>query len=104
MQSLEKIGVLEQDEDKGGRRITQSGRRDLDREWRAFLSTFPSLSDAFYQECDELGWDVHLGNDAENPLGNVCSDLGDYRNLLTWFFPGIAQTTVEADDEEEEEE
>ena len=32
MQALEKIGVLEQDEEKGGRRITQSGRRDLDRE------------------------------------------------------------------------
>jgi small subunit ribosomal protein S19e len=30
-QSLEKIGVLEQDEEKGGRRITQSGQRDLDR-------------------------------------------------------------------------
>lgn len=34
MQALEKIGVLEQDEDKGGRRITQSGRRDLDRKWK----------------------------------------------------------------------
>ena len=31
MQSLEKLGVLEQDEEKGGRRITQSGQRDLDR-------------------------------------------------------------------------
>ncbi|KAJ6144405.1 40S ribosomal protein S19 [Penicillium chermesinum] len=31
MQSLEKIGVLEIDEEKGGRRITQSGQRDLDR-------------------------------------------------------------------------
>jgi len=31
MQSLEKIGVLEKDEDKGGRRITQAGQRDLDR-------------------------------------------------------------------------
>ena len=31
MQSLEKIGVLEQDEEKGGRRITQGGVRDLDR-------------------------------------------------------------------------
>ncbi|KLO87050.1 putative ribosomal protein S19.e, cytosolic [Fusarium fujikuroi] len=31
MQALEKIGVLEQDEDKGGRRITQAGQRDLDR-------------------------------------------------------------------------
>ncbi|KAI4151087.1 MAG: hypothetical protein LQ340_003701 [Diploschistes diacapsis] len=31
MQALEKIGVLEHDEEKGGRRITQSGQRDLDR-------------------------------------------------------------------------
>ncbi|KAK5134020.1 40S ribosomal protein S19 [Meristemomyces frigidus] len=30
-QALEKIGVLETDDDKGGRRITQSGQRDLDR-------------------------------------------------------------------------
>lgn len=31
LQSLEKIGVVEQYEEKGGRRITQSGQRDLDR-------------------------------------------------------------------------
>ncbi|KAK3400950.1 ribosomal protein S19e-domain-containing protein [Sordaria brevicollis] len=31
LQALEKIGVLEQDEEKGGRRITQQGQRDLDR-------------------------------------------------------------------------
>jgi len=31
LQSLEKIGVVEIDEEKGGRRITQSGQRDLDR-------------------------------------------------------------------------
>jgi small subunit ribosomal protein S19e len=31
LQALEKIGVLEHDEDKGGRRITASGIRDLDR-------------------------------------------------------------------------
>ena len=31
MQALEKVGVLEQDEEKGGRRITQLGQRDLDR-------------------------------------------------------------------------
>jgi small subunit ribosomal protein S19e len=31
MQALEKIGVLEKDEDKGGRRITAAGVRDLDR-------------------------------------------------------------------------
>jgi len=33
MQALEKIGVLEQDEEKGGRRITTSGQRDLDRKF-----------------------------------------------------------------------
>ena len=31
MQALEKIGVLEQDEEKGGRRISHQGQRDLDR-------------------------------------------------------------------------
>lgn len=31
MQSLESINVLEKDEEKGGRRITQAGQRDLDR-------------------------------------------------------------------------
>ena len=31
LQALEKIGILEQDDDKGGRRITQAGQRDLDR-------------------------------------------------------------------------
>lgn len=31
MQALEKIGIVEVDEDKGGRRITQAGQRDLDR-------------------------------------------------------------------------
>ncbi|KAK0637360.1 ribosomal protein S19e [Bombardia bombarda] len=30
-QALEKIQILERDEDKGGRRITQQGQRDLDR-------------------------------------------------------------------------
>lgn len=40
MQSLEKIGILEQDEEKGGRRITQAGQRDLDRE---FLLSFFSF-------------------------------------------------------------
>jgi hypothetical protein len=33
MQALEKIGVLEQDEEKGGRRVTQQGQRDLDRKF-----------------------------------------------------------------------
>ena len=37
MQALEAIGVVEKDEEKGGRRITQSGQRDLDRESFHFL-------------------------------------------------------------------
>jgi len=31
LQSLEKIGVLEQNKKAGGRTVTRSGRRDLDR-------------------------------------------------------------------------
>ncbi|KAF3904486.1 hypothetical protein AA313_de0204574 [Arthrobotrys entomopaga] len=31
LKSLEKIGVLEQNQEKGGRSISQTGRRDLDR-------------------------------------------------------------------------
>ena len=31
MQALEDINVLEKNDEKGGRRITQSGQRDLDR-------------------------------------------------------------------------
>ena len=31
MQALESVGVLEKDEEKGGRRVTQLGQRDLDR-------------------------------------------------------------------------
>lgn len=42
LQALEKIGVVEQDEEKGGRRITQSGQRDLDREF--FSSFYPIFS------------------------------------------------------------
>lgn len=38
MKSLEHIGVLEKDEDKGGRRISQAGQRDMDRE-----SSFPGF-------------------------------------------------------------
>lgn len=54
MQALEKIGVLEQDEEKGGRRITQSGQRDLDRELHIFLCLQLSVGEICYhlfQEC-----------------------------------------------------
>jgi small subunit ribosomal protein S19e len=67
MQALEKIGVLEQDEEKGGRRITQSGQRDLDRKF--------TVSDDFdYDEKRKL------------KLGS-----------------GIAQTTIEAEEGDDEE-
>lgn len=47
MQALEKIGVLEKDEEKGGRRITQAGQRDLDRRFHAsYLQLRTSI------ECD----------------------------------------------------
>ncbi len=65
MQALEKIGVLEQDEEKGGRRITQSGQRDLDRKF--------SYS---------------------------CMVDSNQRRLTD--STGIAQTTIEADEEDEE--
>lgn len=39
MQALEKIQVLEQDEEKGGRRITQQGQRDLDRTYSCVLGS-----------------------------------------------------------------
>ena len=43
MQSLEKIGVLEMDEEKGGRRISQGGRRDLDREFFSLSLSPPHI-------------------------------------------------------------
>lgn len=38
LQSLEKINIVEIDEEKGGRRITQAGQRDLDRMFFHFSS------------------------------------------------------------------
>lgn len=52
MQALEKIGVLEQDEEKGGRRITQSGQRDLDR--MSLLFKYRCVSDA-RSNCSSAG-------------------------------------------------
>ena len=64
MQSLEKIGVLEQDEDKGGRRITQSGKRDLDREWKSMhtFSSFFSRSRERGHVAQRLHWDISLAH------------------------------------------
>lgn len=50
MQALEKIGILEQDEEKGGRRITQSGQRDLDREfWFSVFSIWKRMEAKGYR-------------------------------------------------------
>ncbi|KAK7717682.1 Protein component of the small (40S) ribosomal subunit [Diaporthe eres] len=43
LQSLEKINIVEIDEEKGGRRITQAGQRDLD---RTFFYPCPGLSES----------------------------------------------------------
>lgn len=43
LQSLEKINIVEIDEEKGGRRITQAGQRDLD---RTFFYPGPGLSES----------------------------------------------------------
>ena len=48
MQALENIGVLEKDEERGGRRITQSGQRDLDRE------SMPSVMDRVHSDTCSL--------------------------------------------------
>jgi ribosomal protein S19E (S16A) len=53
MQSLEKIQVLEQDEEKGGRRITQQGQRDLDRKLSC-IAVVPSGSDTGTQGSPRL--------------------------------------------------
>lgn len=91
MQALEKIGVLEQDEEKGGRRITQSGRRDLDREW-----AFSSIDTQGYagrhgyrRTCFRLATsDTFHGFGAD-----IC---------CLWLL-GIAQTTMEEDEDEDDE-
>ena len=64
MQALEKIGVLEQDEEKGGRRITQSGQRDLDRE----LDLCSLYRGGVY------GWGLKAGTGVEG--GGVKRDFG----------------------------
>lgn len=46
LQALEKIGVVEHDEDTGGRRITQSGQRDLDRIARTAIEEEEEDSDS----------------------------------------------------------
>jgi small subunit ribosomal protein S19e len=43
LQALEKINIVEIDEEKGGRRITQAGQRDLDRMFLAATFCKPNL-------------------------------------------------------------
>ena len=48
VQALEKIGVVELDEDKGGRRITEAGQRDLDRTLLPLLALVLRGGNAIY--------------------------------------------------------
>lgn len=52
LQALEQIGVVEKDEDKGGRRITQSGQRDLDRKFsNEDVAMKQWLTSFFFRHC-----------------------------------------------------
>ena len=52
LQALEQIGVVEKDEDKGGRRITQSGQRDLDRKFsNGNVAMSHWLTSFFFRHC-----------------------------------------------------
>merc|ERR1712093_532288 len=51
------VGVLEQDEDKGGRRITQSGQRDLDRIAQTTVEAEESEDDDEQIICISVVWD-----------------------------------------------
>jgi len=90
MQALEKIGVLEHNEEKGGRRITQSGKRDLDRESKHQRDTPRN---------------VHCLGTASPFIGrnDMMGDVND-RLILPFGMTGIAQTTIEEDEEEEDDE
>lgn len=66
MQSLEKIGILEHDEEKGGRRITQAGQRDLDRTFHTPPPPHPPTRNH----------DLLL----LQPVGHIADDIAPYRH------------------------
>ena len=68
VQALEKIGVLEQDEDKGGRRITQSGRRDLDREYLLLVLGTWLVRSRWWKKCGEEFTRFWMDGIRERPL------------------------------------
>ena len=90
VQALEKIGVLEQDEDKGGRRITQSGRRDLDREYLLLVLGTWLVRSRWWKKCGEEIYAILDG-------WNQGETFADYA-----IFTGIAQTTIEEDEGEDD--
>ncbi len=99
MQALEKIGVLEKDEEKGGRRITQSGQRDLGKcHFASFLDGSQSMKCLW-------GWDCSRGLsflDAEYLWSFQFCNFLEFA-MLTLDADRIAQTAVEAEEEEDDE-
>ena len=68
MRSLEAIGVLEKDDDKGGRRITQSGQRDLDREYiPKIILLCRNTRESRFHLAKRLGISRRIGTSADAP-------------------------------------
>lgn len=68
MRSLEAIGVLEKDDDKGGRRITQSGQRDLDREYiPKVILLCRNTRESPFHPAKRLGIGIGFGTSADAP-------------------------------------
>jgi hypothetical protein len=105
MQALEKIGVLEQDEEKGGRRITQSGQRDLGKSssHKILLLRRPvakSISAALGVFFFLLRATLFTGKTCPNfQLSRPSLDT----TVLILCVDRIAQTAVEAEEEDDDE-
>lgn len=97
MRSLEAIGVLEKDDDKGGRRITQSGQRDLDRE--SFFFCPQAL--LFRWRIPRVLLELQVALPGERNTLILLEDLTS--PSLTETPTGIALSTVQADDDEDDE-
>lgn len=106
--------MLEKDEEKGGRRITQSGQRDLDREFLGFSFSFfvgggGGLGVRGLRGLGE-GLRVGRGYDVKGQ-GQGGGDIKEllYKRLFVRIAnrvsstTGIAQTTLEESDEEDDE-
>jgi Ribosomal protein S19e len=103
MQALEKIGVLEKDEEKGGRRITQSGQRDLGKFHFILYCCFVvwSLRAGCLRANFDIYRDLVLGE--RYPQGCQLRSIFLDTTVLILGIDRIAQTAVEAEEEDDDE-